>query len=199
MRADDQYFCSGVMVINKFLWKEKGLTESSIALAMKEPEKCKNYDQTVLNFLLHGMVNIVDESWGWNHWRFAEMPEGPVILHYITGGKPWRVPLEYGSRGLWLKAYERLCGDVFPWNRRQMILKAKVNALEKSLHGATTFGFPGRVVEMLSRKKFQEWKWSGEKARQEKTGMCLGNLERALERLDSQIENNRERQEFANF
>lgn len=191
MKADDPYFCAGIMAVNRQHWNRLNLTESSISLAKSEPDKCKNYDQTVMNYLMHGRVRILDEGWGWNHWRFAEMPEGPMILHYITGGKPWRVPLEYGSRGLWLGAFERLCGELFPWRRMQMVLKAKVNDFEKKVHGAMTSGLQGRVLAGVSRKLFEEWKWSGENARQEKTGESRRNLARSLDRLDSQLGKNR--------
>ena len=60
MHGNDPYFCSGVMAVDKARWQANRITEQSITLAIREPENCKHYDQTVLNFVMHGMVRNVD-------------------------------------------------------------------------------------------------------------------------------------------
>jgi lipopolysaccharide biosynthesis glycosyltransferase len=187
MRPDDPYFCSGIMVVDKARWQANQITEQSIALADREPEKCKHYDQTVLNFVLHGMVKCVDESWSWNHWRFDNMPDGPVILHYITGGKPWLAPLGYGARGLWLRSFEKLCGDFLPGECLKTKTAAKVNGYARSLQAWAAGALDGSAAGRLLGGKAEEWRWAARKAREERSEATARVMTRALERLDRQV------------
>ena len=191
MNPEDLYFCSGVMAVNKRRWIEKNLTESGISLAKRDFEKCTNYDQTILNFVLHGMVNFVDETWSWNHWRFDEIHDGPIILHYITRGKPWRVPLGYGARGLWLKAYKKLCSSVFPIRWMLLLLASKVYELEKVMHGAITSGVFGKLIRWIAPQKCSEWDWSWKRAREAQGPEARKIVRNAISRLDEQIVVNR--------
>jgi len=187
MHGNDPYFCSGVMAIDKVRWQATRITEQSIALAVSEPENCKHYDQTVLNFILHGSVKCVDETWSWNHWRFDSMPDGPVILHYITGGKPWRVPLEYGARGLWLRCFEKLCGDFLPSARVKTKTAAKANGYARSWQARAAGALDGSAARILLGGKAEEWRWTAKKTREERSEATARVMTRAIERLDRQM------------
>jgi len=92
----------------------------------------QSYDQTVLNYLMHGRVRFLDETWSWNHWRFEEMPNAPVILHFIAKGKPWLAPHGEGGRGLWLEAFRKLCSKSMPGTYLRLLLVSKFNRLKQS-------------------------------------------------------------------
>jgi len=63
MGSDDDYFCAGIVVVDRKGWIENKIPARALDIARREPQKCRNYDQTILNYLLHGRVNVVDPTW----------------------------------------------------------------------------------------------------------------------------------------
>lgn len=93
------YFNSGVMVVNLALWRLNKLGDAARAL-MHEPHLiCE--DQSVLNRLSRGRVNLLDRRWNFHASRFHEYdvmlrPHCPCIVHFCGQVKPWheRVPFQ---------------------------------------------------------------------------------------------------------
>lgn len=180
MSPDDPYFCSGVLAVRNTAWRESEIGPRAIALAVSEPEKCHNYDQTVLNYLLHGRVTILDESWSWNHWQFAAAPtQSPLVIHYLSAGKPWRAPSMDGVAGLWLKAFECLCGGDWPG----LLLRLNARAYLQTMTVATGACIPKLLPPQLAKR----FSWQAKRAREDRSAAmktrvadCMARLHAAL-------------------
>ncbi len=176
MNADDPYFCAGVLAVRRGAWQSAGITEEALNLARWEPENCRNYDQTVLNYILHRRVTVLDETWNWNHWQFAAAPtDQALIIHYITGGKPWRAPSATGVAGLWKDAFELLCRKDLPWIGVSMQLRSRVEdlAFQVGTH------LPSEMLNRLGTS----WAWRIRRWKDESTDCSRARLRTCMGRL----------------
>jgi lipopolysaccharide biosynthesis glycosyltransferase len=54
--ADDQYFHSGLLIMNLNGWRREDLTAKCVALGDRYPERLHSHDQTILNIVCHGRI-----------------------------------------------------------------------------------------------------------------------------------------------
>ena len=97
---DERYFNSGVMKINLAYWRQHDISIRALSLAIAEPEKCTFWDQTVLNFLLHGAIRWLPGGYNIQdcHERPTEVDAAEFRyqnLHHVSIRKPW---LQHSSR-----------------------------------------------------------------------------------------------------
>lgn len=88
------YFNAGVLKINLDHWRRNGIGTSGLRIAQTEPEKCRLWDQTILNHLLRGSVVFVPEQLNFLLSVFNDVDSGiqpcqNKNLHYIAQPKPW--------------------------------------------------------------------------------------------------------------
>lgn len=88
------YFNAGVMKMNLDYWREQGVGKRAIALAQKDADRCKCWDQTVLNHLLRGEMVWADERHNYlvGEYEKKDVTTSELVgknLHYICRIKPW--------------------------------------------------------------------------------------------------------------
>lgn len=100
------YFNCGLIKINLELWREHDISKRAIHISRSEPEKCKYWDQSVLNYLCIGRSHIFDQS---NNLQLrADSPPQDsldVNIHYIGPKKPWMLYVSNESFRLWRQSY----------------------------------------------------------------------------------------------
>lgn len=116
------YFNSGVMKIDLAWWREHAVTDQALNLARREPQKCRYYDQTLLNHVLRGKVIWLDARWNWGMLPAynSKMPDelrlaGGANIHYLSQPKPW---LQHSDRThfvWWRQLYSDLVPRI-PWH-----------------------------------------------------------------------------------
>ncbi len=73
--SDHAYFNAGVMLIDLDAWRACGIERELLELLSRDPKRFRWWDQTAMNFLLRGRVEIVQPRW--NTWAEAlDRPEG---------------------------------------------------------------------------------------------------------------------------
>jgi lipopolysaccharide biosynthesis glycosyltransferase len=107
------YFNAGVMKINLAYWREKRVGPAALEIAQAEPDKCKCWDQTILNHLLRHQLVWLDG--GMNYLASDDNPVDRGIescegknIHYICRVKPW---MRYSKRvtfSHWREEYQAL-------------------------------------------------------------------------------------------
>ena len=107
--ASKPYFNAGVLKINLDYWRRHRIDELAIALAQSEPQNCKFWDQTVLNYLLKDVVCWVPDKFNTAEPVFAARAMNPAgsNIHFITQRKPWT---QYSTRfafRAWRAVYAR--------------------------------------------------------------------------------------------
>lgn len=109
----DDYFISGVLVMNNKMFNERFSTKELLDLAISK--NWKQYDQDLLNYICKGSVTIFDAKWDFVediHGVYHSMPKhlldeyeasekDPKIIHYSAKRKPWFNPLSKYSRIFW--------------------------------------------------------------------------------------------------
>ncbi|GAB4165269.1 MAG: hypothetical protein Fur0032_01920 [Terrimicrobiaceae bacterium] len=186
MNPDDDYFCAGILAVDRLAWLREDISGRSLAIATREPQNCRYHDQTVLNFLLHGRTRFLDPSWGWNHWEFERAPSGaPLILHYITGGKPWRAPSRQGVAGLWVEAFRLLCLPEMPGSVASCTLSGTIRDLAARFLGAIASGPLAVPISQVSKRTADQWSWQARRvtqasAQQPRIASCLQLIRSAL-------------------
>ena len=117
--SSEIYFNSGVMLINLQLWRKN---EISTLLFNKINEGLD--DQDILNIVLKGKKNFVDDKWNWQG-KAKNYKEKvyPNLIHFITAYKPWVTGSKQGFNNEYFKAlkltpwdnaYEQLLRRFFP-------------------------------------------------------------------------------------
>ena len=98
----DDYFVSGVLVMNNALFNEKYNTKELLDMAVSK--NWKQYDQDLLNYICKDSVKIIDAEWDFVediYDIYHSMPQGllkefiasekaPKIIHYSGARKPWK-------------------------------------------------------------------------------------------------------------
>jgi lipopolysaccharide biosynthesis glycosyltransferase len=101
--AADEYFNSGVMVINLKRWREIGAREMLIAQTALIADKLNDPDQDVLNYCFHDQRIRLDYTWNAITPFFREINDLPLskedvsrvardarIVHFNGSSKPWQ-------------------------------------------------------------------------------------------------------------
>ena len=90
-----RYFNSGVLVCDLLSWRERNVTQESLAFARASGSRLILYDQDTLNVVLRDLwVDLPDR---WNRWAASGSPLQDCIVHYTMSPKPWHV--DYRGRG----------------------------------------------------------------------------------------------------
>jgi lipopolysaccharide biosynthesis glycosyltransferase len=88
--ADARYFNAGVMLLNLDELRKQNFTERSLQLFTDWKGSYRFWDQSAINFLLHGQIDRLPEHWNRASWRFDEQNDNSLdcVLHYTTSA-PW--------------------------------------------------------------------------------------------------------------
>ena len=91
MKHAEDYFNSGVLVMNLAKMREEGIKDQFIKLLCKYNFKTVAPDQDYLNFLCRGKIHYLDR--GWNKHAIAENEidrSELYLMHYNMFNKPWK-------------------------------------------------------------------------------------------------------------
>ena len=88
--ADGRYFNAGVMRLNLDELSKQNFTEQSLEFFKNWRGHYRFWDQSAINFLLHGRIDALPEYWNRAAWQFDEQEDNELscVLHY-TGSVPW--------------------------------------------------------------------------------------------------------------
>jgi lipopolysaccharide biosynthesis glycosyltransferase len=114
--AEGAYFNCGVMLMNLDELRRQHFFESAVDFLNRWSGKYRFWDQSVINFLLHGQIDELPELWNRASWRFDAQQNNDLdcVLHYTTSA-PWL----RRSPGPAQMLFERFAADAgFPVNRR---------------------------------------------------------------------------------
>lgn len=120
----DEYFNSGVMVVNLKRWREIGARELLIAAAYQLVDKLNDPDQDVLNYCFHSQRIRLDYIWNaitpfFREVNVLSLPKDEIsrvardarIVHFNGSSKPW----QYLCRHPFKKEYQR-CLSKTAWH-----------------------------------------------------------------------------------
>lgn len=100
MSYDEEYFCSGMMLINLDYWRANDSEPQLIEFSKRE-RKVFNHDQDALNAVFHGnwfmlsprwnrfFPDVYEKSFFRNKEERREFEKNPVIIHFSNYFKPW--------------------------------------------------------------------------------------------------------------
>jgi len=85
-----RYFNSGVMLLDLNELRKENFAQQSLEFFNKWSGQYRFWDQSALNFLLHGRVHTLSEYWNRASWRFDAQENNNLdcMLHY-TDSVPW--------------------------------------------------------------------------------------------------------------
>ena len=88
--SGDAYFNAGVMLMNLDELRKQNFTERSLEFLQTWSGRYRFWDQSALNFLLHGRIEELPEYWNRASWQFDEQDDNNLgcLLHY-TRSVPW--------------------------------------------------------------------------------------------------------------
>ena len=119
--ADACYFNSGVMRLNLGELRRQQFFQRSVELLTSWSGRYRFWDQSAINFLLHGQIYELPEYWNRASWRFDAQQNNDLdcVLHYTTS-TPWLG----GTRGPAQVLFERFAVDTgLPVNRQLAAFK----------------------------------------------------------------------------
>src|SRR5438034_2961457 len=117
------YFNCGVMLMNLDALRRQNFLQRSVEFLNSWSGKYRFWDQSAINFLLHGQIDELPEYWNRASWRFDAQQNNDLdcVLHYTTCA-PWLG----GTRGPAQVLFERLAADAgLPVNRQAADFKKK--------------------------------------------------------------------------
>src|SRR6266496_5532724 len=116
------YFNCGVMLMNLDALREQHFFPRSIEFLNSWSGKYRFWDQSAINFLLHGQIDELPEYWNRASWRFDAQQNNHLdcVLHYTTSA-PWlggaSGPAQVLFERFAAEAYLRLSGQSFDFKR----------------------------------------------------------------------------------
>jgi lipopolysaccharide biosynthesis glycosyltransferase len=117
------YFNCGVMLMNLDELRKQNFFQRSVEFLNRWNGKYRFWDQSAINFLLHGQIDELPEGWNRASWQFDAQQNNDLdcVLHYTTSA-PWLG----GTRGPAQVLFERLAVDAgLPVNRQAADFKKK--------------------------------------------------------------------------
>jgi lipopolysaccharide biosynthesis glycosyltransferase len=117
------YFNSGVLLFDLHAKKLPELLDTSIEIAVREPEKLTFLDQCALNIAFAGKVMPLEDR----HNFYVRPPDDvdpklkPVVRHFLTRWKPWDPTYPSKNSQPWLKELSKLGGVVAPDDLRRLL------------------------------------------------------------------------------
>jgi lipopolysaccharide biosynthesis glycosyltransferase len=124
LSPDGRYFSSGVMLLNLEQLRRHNFTEHSIEFLKSWRGQYRFWDQSAINFLLHGRIAELPEHWNRASWRFDQQHDNHLecVLHYTTSA-PWLG----GRPGPAQQLFERFAVELgLPLNRQSLDFKRSV-------------------------------------------------------------------------
>jgi lipopolysaccharide biosynthesis glycosyltransferase len=118
---EGSYFNSGVMLMNLDALREENFSAKALEFFKEWKGHYRFWDQSALNFLLHGRIEKLPECWNRPSWRFDKQENNSLdcILHYTTSA-PWLG----GTAGPAQALFERFAADAgVPVNRQGAAFK----------------------------------------------------------------------------
>jgi lipopolysaccharide biosynthesis glycosyltransferase len=90
LSAQGAYFNCGVMLMNLNELRRENFMEQSLDFLRTWSGHYRFHDQSAINFLLHGRIHELPESWNRAAWRFNKQSDNNLncVLHY-TSSPPW--------------------------------------------------------------------------------------------------------------
>jgi len=142
LSAAGGYFNAGVLLLNLNELREQNFTEKSLGLFENWKGHYRFWDQSAINFLLHGRIHELPEHWNRAAWRFDEQGDNTLdcVLHYTTSA-PWLG----GTPGPAQVLFERFAADAgLPVNRQTAAFKEsrRQHFLRKLLAPFRALAFP---------------------------------------------------------
>ena len=88
--CEGAYFNCGVMLMNLDELRRQHFFERSVEFLNRWSGKYRFWDQSAINFLLHGQVDELPEHWNRASWQFDAQNDNELncVVHY-TGSVPW--------------------------------------------------------------------------------------------------------------
>ena len=88
--AQGAYFNSGVMLMNLDELRKQNFLECSLEFLETWRGRYRFWDQSAINFLLHGRIDELPEYWNRASWQFDKQADNDLdcVLHY-TSSAPW--------------------------------------------------------------------------------------------------------------
>lgn len=87
------YFNSGLLKIDLDAWRALRVTDQCKRLILEHPDYCRFWDQSVLNYVLKGKWNRLEQRFNANvfsfHHYLHDFEIGNANLHFVTARKPW--------------------------------------------------------------------------------------------------------------
>ncbi len=148
----EQYFNSGVLLINVDFWRRNHIAEKCFDFIKNHPNLITYWDQDALNATLHNAIPFMDITYNflttnlekqlYNDYsdeikqRVLQCAQQPTIIHFTAGEKPWKTICEspfksvfkyYKKKSLWAdipqeKNYNTL-RILLGWYRRRLETK----------------------------------------------------------------------------
>jgi lipopolysaccharide biosynthesis glycosyltransferase len=105
----ENYFNSGVMVMNLAQLRRRGLVEQWLSLLKDGTKNLQYYDQDVLNITCNEDFLALDSRW--NFTFPAAQLEKSKIIHFLSNRKPWKYwKWKNGAAALYRKFVCQFCG-----------------------------------------------------------------------------------------
>jgi hypothetical protein len=124
LSADAGYFNSGVMLMNLDKLRRQHFFQRSVDFLNSWSGKYRFWDQSAINFLLHGQIDELPEYWNRASWCFDAQQNNDLacVLHY-TSSAPWLVQTAGPAQVL----FERFAAEAeLPVNRRSPTFRTSV-------------------------------------------------------------------------
>jgi lipopolysaccharide biosynthesis glycosyltransferase len=99
-----KYVNSGLLLLNLDKWRRDTIAETLLVFLEKESAKCKNVDETAINWVLRDDIEYLPHDWNTFANEYDAAPDGlpgEINIHYASGLKPWKRPLPTLSHKIW--------------------------------------------------------------------------------------------------
>jgi lipopolysaccharide biosynthesis glycosyltransferase len=121
LKAETDYFNSGVLVIDTSLWREQKVREKALDFALHHPGCVHGHDQPALNHVFAGRWTRLDLRWNqqfkffmhtagylrMSRTELRQLRRDPFIIHYTTCAKPWNPLNEHPLRHHYYEVLDR--------------------------------------------------------------------------------------------
>ena len=94
LQLNDEYFNSGVMLINLKQWRNLNIGAQVMDFCHNRWDLISYWDQCALNYIFRANYLVLDENWNSQQWYLSKSGKLkknliPTIVHFVTGRKPW--------------------------------------------------------------------------------------------------------------